>query len=356
MRFSGDVYTEIRDHIASHLERLALLSLPEKESVEVESSDTRVSHPTLEELVDDELTAVDLLFGDPPECMPESTEDLPPVLKSWSEILEGWTFGHNCDYDPSRDPLIDHFMIFLDAVDSPELHDNALQAASAKSHQEIVKLLLDKGADINVQGGEYGNALQAASFGGHQKIIQLLLEKGADINAQGGHYGNALQAASLQGHTEIVCLLLDKGADIDARGGEYGDALQAASFGGYQEIVRLLLDKGADINAQCGEFGNALQAASFGGHQDIVRLLLDMGADINAQGGKYGNALQATSAPLCKTCGIPTIITNARQWNQNGNSGRPFYSCGRCRTFHSWADGKGISNQNPLCLCGKPSR
>ncbi|KAK4220982.1 ankyrin repeat-containing domain protein, partial [Podospora fimiseda] len=62
---------------------------------------------------------------------------------------------------------------------------NALQAASSEGHQEIVKLLLDKGADVNAQGGFYGNALQAASSEGHQQIVKLLLDKGADVNAHG---------------------------------------------------------------------------------------------------------------------------------------------------------------------------
>jgi ankyrin repeat protein len=48
-----------------------------------------------------------------------------------------------------------------------------------------VTLLLEKGADVNAQGGHYGNALQAASGGGHDSIVTLLLEKGADVNAQG---------------------------------------------------------------------------------------------------------------------------------------------------------------------------
>ena len=64
----------------------------------------------------------------------------------------------------------------------------------------------------NVTGGEYGNALQAASYHGNQEIVKLLIEKGADINAQGGEYGNALQAASLNGNQEIVKLLIEKGA------------------------------------------------------------------------------------------------------------------------------------------------
>jgi ankyrin repeat protein len=63
-------------------------------------------------------------------------------------------------------------------------------------HDSVVTLLLEKGADVNAQGGFYGNALQAAAQGGYTSVVTLLLEKGADVNAQGGCYGNALQAAS----------------------------------------------------------------------------------------------------------------------------------------------------------------
>jgi ankyrin repeat protein len=167
-------------------------------------------------------------------------------------------------------------------------YGNALQAASCNGHQEIVKLLIEKGADVNAQGGEYGNALHAASSNGHLEIVKLLIEKGADVNAQGGEYGNALQAASFMGHQEIVKLLIEKGADVNAQGGEYGNALQAASCNGHQEIVKLLIEKGADINAQGGRYGNALQVASSKGHQEIVKLLMDNGAD---QGGLYMNVI-----------------------------------------------------------------
>jgi ankyrin repeat protein len=174
-------------------------------------------------------------------------------------------------------------------------YGNALQAASSRGHEAVVRLLLDKGADVNAQGGEYGNALQAAVSDGNEAVVRLLLDKGADVNAQGGEYGNALQAASSGGHEQIAKLLLNKGADVNAQGGLYSNALQAASRRGYEEVVRLLLSKGADINAQGGYYGNALQAASFKGYEAVVRLLLDKGADVNAQGGEYGNALQEAS-------------------------------------------------------------
>jgi hypothetical protein len=125
-----------------------------------------------------------------------------------------------------------------------------LYLAAEHGHQRMVKLLLDKGADVNAQGGDYGNALQAASKGGREQIVKLLLDKGADVNAQGRRYGNALQAASKGGHEQVVKLLLDKGADVNAQGGVYGNALQAASQGGHEAVVKLLLDRGAQFNVE----------------------------------------------------------------------------------------------------------
>jgi hypothetical protein len=43
-----------------------------------------------------------------------------------------------------------------------------------------VRMLLEKGPEVNVQGGRYGNASQAASLKGHEKIVQLLLDEGAN--------------------------------------------------------------------------------------------------------------------------------------------------------------------------------
>ncbi|KAF8330209.1 ankyrin repeat-containing domain protein [Amanita rubescens] len=190
---------------------------------------------------------------------------------------------------------------------------NALQSASSNGYTDIVKLLLDKGADVNAQGGFlYSNALEGASFNGYTEVVKLLLDNGADVNAEGSR--GSLQSASLNqyteivnllldkganvnapsnGHTEIVKLLLDKGADVNAEGSR--GSLQSASLKGHTEIVKLLLDKGADVNAQ-GRGPNALQSASSNGHTEIVKLLLDKGANVNAQGRGYPSALQSASS------------------------------------------------------------
>ena len=111
----------------------------------------------------------------------------------------------------------------------------------------------------SLQGGYFGNALQAASYGGHQETVKLLIDKGADVNAHRGHYGNTYR-------------------------GHYGSALQAASASYYpsDEIVKLLIDKGADVNAPGGVHGNALQAASDCGNHSIVNLLVNHGAELPA--------------------------------------------------------------------------
>nr|XP_036581485.1 pfs domain-containing protein [Colletotrichum truncatum]KAF6789836.1 pfs domain-containing protein [Colletotrichum truncatum] len=169
---------------------------------------------------------------------------------------------------------------------------NALEAASSRGHKDVVRLVLDKGADINApSNSDYGTALQAASYEGHKDVVGLLLDRGADINAQGGRHGTALQAASYEGHKDVVQLLLDESDSV------YNTALQAASYEGHKDVIQLLLDKGADINAQSDSFiSTALQAASYEGHKDVVQLLLDRGADINAQSDiVYNTALQVAS-------------------------------------------------------------
>ncbi|KAJ6514666.1 hypothetical protein DFH09DRAFT_1431650 [Mycena vulgaris] len=156
---------------------------------------------------------------------------------------------------------------------------NPLQVTSLYGGTEIVRLLLENGADVNAKGGVHGGALRVASRLGPIGTVHLLLEYGADVNAM---EGGALQAAAECGQTEIVRLLLDHGAETNPRG-SYGRALQFASWHGHPEIVCLLLQSGADVNAMDG---TALEAASQHGRTEIVRLLLESDADVNANDGR----------------------------------------------------------------------
>ncbi|KAK4119292.1 ankyrin [Parathielavia appendiculata] len=186
--------------------------------------------------------------------------------------------------------------------------ETPLHAAGSRIHsrRRHFRLLVERGADVNAPGGEYGYPLQALSsseHGGTRGEIQLLLDKGAEVNARGGKYGSALQGACHHNHmridgTSVVELLLNRGADAHAQGGHFGTVLQAActSKPYARDLVRLLLERGVDVHAQGGYFGNALQASCYHGNWDVAELLLDLGVDVNASGGEYGSALQAAAA------------------------------------------------------------
>lgn len=104
------------------------------------------------------------------------------------------------------------------------------------------------GGNIGVHLSTNGDPWLEVSACQREKMAQLLLDRGADVNAQGGYYGKALQAASRAGHERVVQLLLDNGADVNAQGGEYDNGLQAASEGGNEQVVQMLLDARVEIN------------------------------------------------------------------------------------------------------------
>ncbi|KAJ7326484.1 putative multiple ankyrin repeats single kh domain protein [Mycena albidolilacea] len=169
-------------------------------------------------------------------------------------------------------------------------------SASERGLSDIVRLLVEHGADVNAATEEY-NALGAAAALHHGCVdtVRVLLEKGAEVNATSKIYGSALQVASHRGDIETVRLLVEHGAEVNTTGGKYGSPLQAASRGGNVEMVQLLLEHGADVNATDGMHGSALQAASANGHVAVVRLLLEKDADVNAIGGPSGTALKAAA-------------------------------------------------------------
>jgi ankyrin repeat protein len=118
----------------------------------------------------------------------------------------------------------------------------------------IIERYLGSGWDVNAQGEKYGRtALHLAAMNGHLEIVKLLLEHGADVNAKTkeGYGYTALHSAASNGHLEIVKLLLEHGADVNAKT-KYGGytALHSATMNGHLEIVKLLLEHGADVNAK----------------------------------------------------------------------------------------------------------
>lgn len=89
-----------------------------------------------------------------------------------------------------------------------------------------MQLLFNKEDDINPRPprGTFGNPLQAAAHSQEQNMVKLLLDFGADVNAVGSDWGTALQAAVSKAADAVITLLLDAGTDVTLESGKVGVA------------------------------------------------------------------------------------------------------------------------------------
>ncbi|KAJ9306207.1 hypothetical protein DTO217A2_4323 [Paecilomyces variotii] len=168
-----------------------------------------------------------------PHCFPSSSEDMVTYI-----------LGQGVSPD-TRDP---------------ENGETLLYIAAKENDYEGVKTLISWGADINLEGGEYGTALHAAAFFGSARAAESLLSCGADVNAVNECIGTPLMVVMAQKwercfsaligmhnlcprecHTCCASVLLEWGADIDAEGGKFGTALRAAEEAGNEEGIKMLL-------------------------------------------------------------------------------------------------------------------
>lgn len=170
----------------------------------------------------------------------------------------------------------------------------ALNVAADCGHDDIVRLLLQAGADADARN-KYGEApLHTATSRGSGRIVQWLLEYSTDINATSTS-GTPLWIATQKGHVEIVRCLLEHGADCNAAYRCNGDGmtlLQEAARRGHVEVIEQLVKHGADINAASLD-GTALRWAVRHGNCTIVELLINHGADLDLAGRRGGTPLQA---------------------------------------------------------------
>lgn len=129
-------------------------------------------------------------------------------------------------------------------IESSQKSLNRRLAKAIKQHDIVgVRQALEGGADVN---GEKGLSLLSFAAGiGDEEIVKLLLDRGADIEG-GCLQFTALMSASMNGHTKIVKLLLDRGADIEA-GADGCTSLSLALLFNNSETAELLKQRGAKL-------------------------------------------------------------------------------------------------------------
>jgi uncharacterized protein len=204
--------------------------------------------------------------------------------------------------------------------------ETALIASAQSGSAAIVDLLLKNRADVNkVASLKHGGVTALMKAASGADVVKLLLQHGANPNFKDQEGKTALMMAATgwgPRNAEATELLLDKGAEINSRDESGKTALMAAAGAGSPEVVKRLLERGAEANStdycgktalmyvlqpacaysfsmsqfQCGS--QAVTADDMDRIKGVVQLLLEKGADINAKDKDGWTALLCASEPL----------------------------------------------------------
>jgi ankyrin repeat protein len=167
-------------------------------------------------------------------------------------------------------------------VNAPDSEGSSpLMHATLNGDLNILKLLLQRGADPNVRNYDGATALLWAVD--DLAKVKLLLDAGADVNAKTKHGSTALLAACLRfGSGAITAELLKHGADVAVMDSEDLTPLLRAAMSGDTETMKQLLAVGANPNPPAALL-TALTAAVWFGNSDAVKLLLARRVPVNAK-------------------------------------------------------------------------
>jgi ankyrin repeat protein len=201
-------------------------------------------------------------------------------------------------YSAIRGNNLTELKTLLDQKAIPDAADDhgitPLMFAAEIGSLDAMRLLLDRGADVNAQNAFGSTALMWAVSDPAE--VRLLLEHGAQVNTAAKSGRTALIIAAFANPSaEVVRLLLAKGAKVDVMDKRHVTPLNAATFGNDTATVRLLLEAGGDPDTPDTFIGlTPLMNAAGNRNVEAVKLLLAKGAKVNA---------------VSKTEGLPKIQT-----------------------------------------------
>jgi ankyrin repeat protein len=203
-------------------------------------------------------------------------------------------------------------MLIRSGADVDASNGSPLLWAAQNGREDMVRLLLDKGAQINQGDSAFKTPLAYAREAGHTAVADLLLARGAtmedhesraffaviggnkarmeamradgvNVNALAPHGYPLICIAAQGGHVDMAEFLISQGADVNAGHPQLGcTPLHGAAQEGKAEMARFLLSKGAKISATDMSGATPLHTAAWWGRADAAQVLIASGANMNA--------------------------------------------------------------------------
>lgn len=196
---------------------------------------------------------------------------------------------------------------------------SALSNASEKGHYETAKLLLENGAKVD--GGSVFTPLMVACRNGCLEVVTLLLDRGAMVDLQDGNGLTPLMyATGKKGNLEIAKVLLEKGAKISLQNNTGKSALMFASKEGDYEVASLLVENGAEVDLLDDSGWSPLMSASRSGGCEVAKLLLDCGAEIDRR-DQSGYSALVIASKWCVTTAAKLLVEEGAEVNMQDKDG-----------------------------------
>lgn len=148
---------------------------------------------------------------------------------------------------------------------------NLLTEACEDGHLEIAEYAIAEGVDIESDRATRDGftPLVAASYKGYANIVRFLLDRGANI-----HVGDdaPLEWACLHGQLGTAELLVSRGANVNGTGGDGHTILEKMANDNRYDVVKFLIGHGADPNLPGEDGETAMDAAVRNGHAELIDL------------------------------------------------------------------------------------
>ncbi|KAG8434369.1 hypothetical protein GDO86_012666 [Hymenochirus boettgeri] len=165
---------------------------------------------------------------------------------------------------------------YPDKVDIRNQGRTALQVASHLGYMEVVKVLLQANANIDLRDDEGDTALHYAAYGNQAGVVRVLLTRGANAELLNNAKCTALYIAVNKGFTEVVQVLCSPNCAINMQD-SFGDTpLHYAITADFRSIIEILTEvPSIDFTVQNHQGFNLLHQAALKGNSLAVRKILE---------------------------------------------------------------------------------
>uniref|UniRef100_T1IHG8 Uncharacterized protein n=1 Tax=Strigamia maritima TaxID=126957 RepID=T1IHG8_STRMM len=188
-----------------------------------------------------------------------------------------------------------------------------LLVASEQGHLEVVNILLQNHARVDVFDESGKAALHVAAEKGHRAVVDVLLQHKAFVNARSKVGITPLHLAAMNGYNQLVTSLIESnGAMMDAFSLSKQTPLHMAAQNGQLQVCSTLLDLKADSNTT-DELGQTpLHLAAENDHSDVVKLFLKHRPELVSMANSNG----FTCAHIAAMKGSEAVIEELMRFNK----------------------------------------